>query len=336
MAGGNVGLGGGGALGLALETTSGTYAAPTVWIPITSETFRYVENRYFSPQLRQQVMVSDVKQGYYHIEGDVTFEVDPNFFPYFLYMSRHTITKTGASAPYTYKAVPNKVASLTQAVAGSARTASITIIRNNIEWAYTGCGVGQYSFTINNGVLECTMTLLGNGETEPASGAPHTPTWQTPDLYGADAHAIFVASDFGVSPTFGAASVDFNGITLVMNHNAAAQNRIVKNRAASYISFGETDVTFTTELDFVDDTEYNNFKNTTQRGIKLESTQGANPFATATDGVQIQLNRFAYETYDVGLPAMGDLIMAGVTGRGLAIAGGDAYQISCKSPANIT
>jgi hypothetical protein len=256
-------------------------------------------------------------------------EVDPNFFPYFMYSSRHTVTKTGATAPYTYKAVPNQTASL------GARTLALTILRNNVAWGYAGCCVGQYEFTIEDGVLRCTLGMLGTGETEPATG-PFTPAWINPDLYGADAHAIFVASDFGPVPTFGAASVDFNGITLTMNHNAAAQNRIVKNRAASYISFGETEVSFSTELDFVNDTEYNNFKNTTQRGMKLESTQGPNAFATATDGVKLQLNRFAYETYDVDLPAMGDLVQAAVTGRGLATAGGDAYEIHCKSQANIT
>src|SRR6266446_6252335 len=100
-----VGLGGGGAIGLKPETVFGTYEDPTVWVPILSESFRYVEGRYFSPQLRQQVMVSDVKQGYYHIEGEVRIEVDTHFLPYFLYASRHTVTKTGpVGGVYTYKA----------------------------------------------------------------------------------------------------------------------------------------------------------------------------------------------------------------------------------------
>lgn len=322
------GLGGGGALGFAFETVYGTYVPPTIWVPIISEDFRYTEERYFSPQLRQQVMVSDVKQGYYHIEGDVVMEVDSNFFPYFMYISRHTTSKTG-TAPYTYKSVPNKMAS----VGSPAKSASITIIRNDIAFGYTGCVCGQYEFAVEDGVLRATMSLLGLADTAPAG--PFVPTWLTPDLLGADAHAVFVATDFGPAPAFGAASVDFNGITITMNHNAAAQNRIVKNRAASYIAFGETEISFTTELDFVTRTEYDNFVSTLQRGMKLESTQGATTFATCTDGTKIQLNRFAYETYDVNLPAMGDLIMAGATGRGLAVAGGDAYEIHCKSAANI-
>jgi hypothetical protein len=323
-----VGLGGGGAIGLAIETTMGTYVAPTTWVPIISEEFRYVESRYFSPQLRQQVMVSDVKQGYYHIEGAVTFEVDTTFLPYFLYASRHTVTKTG-TGPYVYKAVPNKMAS----VGSPAKTLSITAIRNDILFGYAGCVVGQYEFTIEDGVLRCMMNMLGLSESTPAG--PFTPTWSDPDLLGADAHAVFVASDFGVTPTFGAASDDFNGITLTINHNADAQNRIRKQRSASYIAFHETEIGFNTELDFVDKTEYNNFVSTLQRGIKLESTQGAVTYAAATDGVKLQLNRFAYETYDVDLPGLGDIVMAGATGRGLSVTGGDAYELHCKSITNI-
>jgi len=325
-----VGLGGGGAVGIAIETTMGTFVDPTVWVPIISEEFRYVEDRYFSPQLRQQVMVSDVKQGFYHIEGTINFEVDTHFLPYFLYASRHTVTKTG-TGPYVYKAVPNKMAS----VGAPAKSLSIGIIRNDVLWGYAGCVVGQYEFTIEDGVLRCNMNMLGLSESTPAG--PWTPTWSDPDLLGADAHAIFVASDFGAAPTFAAASTDFNGMTMTVNHNPTAENRIKKDRAASYIAFHETEIGFNTELDFINKTEYNNFINTTQRGIKMESTQGATTYASSTvDAVKVQLNRFAYETYEVDLPGLGDIVMAGVTGRGLAVSGGDAYELHCKSVTNIT
>jgi hypothetical protein len=324
----SIGLGGGGAIGIKPETVFGTYEDPTIWVPILSESFRYVESRYFSPQLRQQVMVSDVKQGYYHIEGEIRMEVDTTFLPYFLYASRHTVTKTG-TGPYVYKAVPNKMA----AVASPAKTLSIAAIRNDILFGYAGCVVGQYEFTIEDGVLILAMNVLGLSENTPTG--PYTPSWSNPDLLGADAHAVFVASDYGVTPTFAAASNDFNGITMTINHNADAQNRIRKQRSASYIAFHETEIGFNTELDFTSKTEYNNFIGTTQRGMKLESTQGAVDYATATDGVKLQLNRFAYETYDVDLPALGDIVMAGATGRGLAVTGGDAYELHCKSVTNV-
>jgi hypothetical protein len=326
-----VGLGGGGALGVAIETTNGTYATPTVWVPILSESFKYTENRYFSEQLRQQVMDSDVKQGFYHIEGDVVMEVDTHFLPYFMYASRHTTTKTGAG-PYTYKSVPNKTASVDAAVIGGAKTLSITVERNDVFWGYAGCVVGSYEFTITDGVLRVSLGMMGLSEDDTVG--PFTPTWIAPDLLGADAHAVFVGTA-AVTPVFGSASDDFNGFTATMNHNPTAENRIRKDRAASYIAFHKTDGTFNTELDFVDVTEYDKFVATTQAGIKLESTQGAVDFAAATDGTKVQFNRFAYETYDVDLPGMGDIVMAGVTGHALAITGGDAYEIHCKSATNI-
>jgi hypothetical protein len=44
----------------------------------------------------------------------------------------------------------------------------------------------------------------------------------------------------------------------------------------------------------------------------------------------------SYDAYDVGLEGMGDLVVAGFTGRCIGIAGGKAYQINVKSPVNIT
>ncbi|HKU52602.1 MAG TPA: phage tail tube protein, partial [Nitrospira sp.] len=100
------GIGGGGKVGIALESVMGTYVAPSVFVPILDEQLRYMEERYYSEQIRQQSMVSDVKQGYYHVEGPINLEVDPTNFPYWMYCSRHNIVKSGAG-PYTYTYTPS-------------------------------------------------------------------------------------------------------------------------------------------------------------------------------------------------------------------------------------
>src|SRR4051812_32704965 len=91
------GIGGGGWLALTFETTMGTYLPPTtagtLWIPILSEDLRYREDKYFSPQIRQQTIVSDVEQAPYHVEGDIRLEVDAQFLPHLMYCSRHIIVK---------------------------------------------------------------------------------------------------------------------------------------------------------------------------------------------------------------------------------------------------
>lgn len=324
------GLSGSGWLGFAFETVKGTYVPPTVYIPILSESFRYVEDRYFSPQIREDTIVSDVKQGYYHIEGDFEMEVDARFVPYLLYCTRHTIVKSGAG-PFVYTFVPSDAGSSSTAASGAVqRTASITIERNNIEFGYSGCTLGTLRLFIDEGILKLGGTLIGEKDNV-ASG--DTPTWSAPVLFGADATAISTGAS-GLTPTYAVVN-DFNGFEFEANFNAEAQNRIRRDRSASYVSFGETELSLTTELDFIDKTEYDAFVATTQKAIKLESYPGAT-YAASTEAIQLQVFRGVYETYDLGLSGLGDLIMAGVTMRGIGIAGGDGYKIEVKTATAIT
>lgn len=328
------GIGGGGHVTIALETVNGTFVQPNaagaIQVPILSESLKYTSDPYYSPQLRQQTIVSDVKQGYYHVEGDIQMEADPRFLPYFLHCTRHNIAFAGGVYTYT----PSSAGSTSTAASGNVqRTASISIYRNNEGFGYAGCTMGGYEWVIEDGVLKVTFNVLGLSEVEPTS--PPTPTWVAPDLFGADAHAISVAAS-AVTPTFGAASIDYNGFTFRSDFGAEPQNRIRRDRSASYISFGETVANLETELDFIDRTEYDNFVATTQRAILMESINGGANFAAATSGVQIQAQRMVWEDYDLGLEGIGDLIMAGVNGRAIGIAGGDAYKIVVKSPSTIT
>jgi hypothetical protein len=333
------GLGGGGAVAIVPEVTLGTGLDPTtagaIWVPIISESLNYVEDKYYSEAIRQQTIDNDVKSSYYHVEGDIVAEVDMNWLPLMLYASRHSITKTGASAPFTYDFVPSSAGAASTAASGAVpRTMSITVQRNGIGFLYAGCVVNTWEFTIENGVLRVTMGILGTGETTPAGLG--TATWTPPSLFGADAHSIYVAAS-GTAPTFSSASTDFNGFTANLNYNAAAQNRIVSARSASYISFGKTEATYTTELDFITKAEYDNFKAATTRAVKLESVKpSGSAFAAATEAFQLTFFRSAYDAYGIALGGIGDLIMASVTGHGLSQTGGVPYKITCKSPLTIT
>ena len=330
------GLGGAGYLAWTREVTMGTYLPPTtagtIFIPIVDESLTYNEDRYLSRQIRQQVIVTEVKQSYYSVGGDVTFEVDPAFLPHLMYMTRHFISKTGTAPSIEYEFTPAPFGSAVGGAGNNACTASITIVRNNVGFGYAGCVLGGYEFTIEDGVLRCTANVLGLSEQTPAGLG--TPVWTPANLYGAADNAIFVGAS-GVSPTFGAPSVDFNGFTFSADFNAEAQNRIRTDRSASYISFGETEATYDTELDFINKAEYTNMLDTTTRAVQLLATHGDTTYALADDAVEITLNRTVYETYEVALGAMGDLIMAGVTGRVVGQAGGDAYTIRVKTAADV-
>lgn len=332
----NADIAGNGAIWIGLEATYGTAIDPTaagvgVWVPIISESLAYTEAKYYSPQIRQSAIVSDVKQSYYHVEGDIVFEVDPNYLPYFLYASRHTVAKSG-SGPYVYAATPTNIGSTYPG--GSAKGLSIYTLRNNIGFLYSGCVVNTWEFTIENGVLRASLGMLGLAEVDPASNAPTT-SWLDPNLYGADAHRILIDAA-GTAPAFASADSTHNGFTWRINYNGSAQNRIVPARAATYVAYGETEATYETELDFVTKTEYTNMKNNALRSIRLSSLNGGVTLAAATDGVQLTSYRSNYDVYNVGLSGIGDLLMARVTGRMIGIAGGVPLKIECKSAANIT
>lgn len=337
------GLGASGYLALTFEVSPGTYLPPTtagtIFVPILNESLLYNEDKYYSEAIRNQTVDNDAKNSFYHAEGTVDWEVDAKFLPYFLFIARMAIAKSGAG-PYVYTFTPASTGSAPlpgDTVTGvNRRTASISVIRNGVGFGYGGCVLGGFSFTIENGVLRMSMNVFGLSEETPAGLG--SPTWQTPALLGADTHQVYVAAA-GTAPTWGSNSTDFNGFTLNVNDNPAAQNRIRADRKASYISFGKTEVTVDTELDFINKTEYDNFKAVTKRAVKLESVQGAptTTYATATDNaMQAILYNSVYDTYEVGLGGMTDLIMAGTSMRGLAIAGGSAYSIGVKSSANIT
>lgn len=326
------GLGGGGSVGIALEATMGTYVPPTVFVPILDESFIYTESKYYSEQIRQTSIVSDVKSSYYHIEGPINMEADPRFLPYFMYCSRHTIAKVG-SGPYDYTFTPSSAGSASTAASGAVpRTMSITIVRNGVVFGYYGCVIGSFEFTIEDGIMLCNMDALGLGE---AVQTDPTETWVASDLLGADAHRIYLAAS-AVAPTFAAVDVNFNGFTFRTNHNAEAQNRIHAQRSASYISFGITEAEIESELDFINRTDYDNMMNNSTRAIKLESTNGGATYAASTSAIALQGNRVSYDAYEPNLDGMGDLIMADFTGRIIGIAGGDAYSVKVKSPTTIT
>jgi hypothetical protein len=333
------GLGGGGYLAAIHEVTMGTYLPPntagTKFIPILEENLTYTEEKYYSPQIRQQVIVSEQEQSYYHIEGDIRLEVDTAFLPYLLHASRFSITKTGASAPFTYKYVPSTAGSATTGAGAAVRkTLSLTPVRNGIGFGFAGCVIGGLEFAIEDGVMIATLNILGLSEATP--GALGTPTWVAAQILGAAAHSVYTDTA-GPTPAFGGAALtNFNGYTVGMNHNAEAQNRIRSDRSASYISFGETEINLETQLDFEDKTDFDNFKNSTKKAFRIRSIGDGAAYAASQDAITIDLNRASFDSYEVGLGGMGDLIMADVTARGLGVAGGDAAVIEVKSTLDIT
>jgi hypothetical protein len=181
------------------------------------------------------------------------------------------------------------------------------------------------------------MSILGLAEQDPVGLG--TSAWLAPALFGADASSIYLDSA-GPTPAFAGTRINnFDGYTATFNYNAAAQNRIRPDRSASFISYGETMATYDTTLDFLDKVEYAKMVNNTPMAMRLEALRPggvSGTYAASTAAVRVDFNNSFYETYEVDTPGMGDLVAARVTGRGVGVAGGDAYNITCKSPTNIT
>jgi hypothetical protein len=336
------GLAGAGYMGFAFEPVMGTPVQPTdpstIWVPILDESLKYDEARYFSPQIRQQVMVSDVQQGYYHVSGDINLEVDPETFAQLMYASRHIINKVGSVAPYEYTFTPSTAGAASSGGVGLSKTATITIVRNGAGFQYFGCIFSSIKGILEtrDGILKATLSVIGMGEAAPTGGLG-TPVWVAPVLFGAAAHTM-QRGNSGVTPTF-APVTSWDGVDFTFNHQAEPQNRIMPQRNASYVKYGELMIELNSTLDFIDRSDYNQMVATTTQAFQLFSVLPAVPtttWATATKGVLWQINRGVFETYDIPLRGLADIVTATVTARGIGIVGGNAYELHVKTDVNIT
>jgi hypothetical protein len=329
------GLGGGGSVGVAFETVMGTYVAPTVFVPVLSDTLEYTSEPYRSAQIRQQSIYTEAKPSYYHVEGDIELEVDPNNIVYFLYATRHLITKTGAG-PYVYKYVPSSAAVQgTAAGATNPKTLSITTVKNGERFGFAGCTLTGFEFRVDTdtGVLMATLNIMGLSEAEVADP---TEAWVAPVLYGADAHRVYLDAA-GTAPAFtDPVDVNHNGFNFGVNFNSTPENRVRADRSASYIAHHITEGTFTSDIDFLTRADYDNFKAVNKRAVRVESLNGGATLAAATDGVRLQANNYYFSSYAIPLEGMGDLIAANTEGSMLGITGGDAYEVHVKSAVSIT
>src|SRR6185503_8360755 len=163
-----VGIGGGGFMGVALETTPNTYVAPSKFVPIRGESLKHVQDTQWRRPIRQSVDNLGPIAGNVRVEGEVQPEATHDVVAYFLAASRATCVQTGAG-PYVYTFTPNALAT-----PPTGRTLSITVVRNGAVFGYVGCIVTGYTFSEDNGQLTMSCTILGSDE---ASQTLPTATW---------------------------------------------------------------------------------------------------------------------------------------------------------------
>ena len=306
-----VAIGASSILGFAHEVTAGTYVAPSKFAPFISEDFKHVQSTIWRRAIRNSASLLGGVAGNSHIEGTITMELTADIIPYFLYVSRTAIVKTGVG-PYVYAVTPAPLAT-------PARTMSISVKRNAEVMGYAGCVVGSFNITIGaDGILMVTMIIMGLTE---ATQAALIAVWPTTTPFGAGMYNLQIPT---ATQVFDADLFEFD-----QQDNPTPNYRIKNTNAGpSFIAFGESVGSIKAERDFANRADYDTFKALTAQSIKFTATNGADIFDLVCP-VAIK------DTYDIGVPNQADLLRASITYQCAMNAAGIHYTITVTTAESI-
>lgn len=305
------GIGASGFVGFAFETVAGTYTPPTKYLPVNNETMNYTSEPKYRRPIRQSADNVWAVPGDAQVGGDFEMDALDTDVPYWLYIARCSIAKTGSAPNFTYAVTPTDLAI-------PAKTASLTIVRNGLIFGYTGCVVSGFRFVVNEGVLGFNVTVLGRDETTQTLPSP---TWGTATPYGAGMYNIEI-------PT-GSAVLDTDTFEFNVDDSGEAQFRLKNTgRGQAFNRFGERTVTATVNRDFETKVDYDAFKAVTAQSITLAATKGVANSITMLSPVSIK------GTYEVNLSGQGDLLRANIAYT--AIKSTPTYTVTIKTQEDIT
>jgi hypothetical protein len=284
-----VGLNAAGVVGIARETTLGTYVAPTKFVPIRSETLEPNNELIERRVIRNVAGVVGIVPGNLNFEGDMEIEALDDVLPYFLNAGRTIGTKSGTGSDFTYVFTPAHSAL-------PSRSLSITVVRNNIVFAYTACIVSSFEFTLDNGMLISRMSVIAADE---ATQSVPTPTWPSTAPYGPGQYTIQIPTGTTVC------DVDMS-FSFSIEDNATPEFRLCGNRSAEFARFGERSCSLSLARDFETKTDYDNFKATPP--VPQDITLRAQ--TSTTRGITFNMPSTVKTSYGVSLSAQGDLTRA--------------------------
>lgn len=307
------GIGASGILGVAMETVAGTYVAPTTYIPFESESLNYAHEVIWRRPIRQSADIVGAVPGNVHVEGDIAFEAISNSCAILLHAARHTVVKTGAG-PFTYTFTPN-------ANAIPSKTLSLTVVRNGITFGYVGMVIGNFSLTVEDGILKFNCGFKGRDE---ASQSLPTPTWPTTPPFGAGMYTIEIPT---AAQVFDTDTFEFS-----VEHGAEPQHRLKSAgaRGAQFIKYGENETKLTVERDFDSRTEFDAYKALTAQSVTIKAIRDAN------NEIDILVPVALKDSYEVAMPGQGDLVRASVAYNGVIDGTGKSYEVKVITSENIT
>ncbi len=289
----------------------GTYNAPTKFFPFNTESLKFNQATVWRRPIRQSVDVLSGVDGNVHIDGDIEMEALEDIVPYFILASRVSAVKVLAGSDYTYTFSPTPAAVPVLSL-------SLTVVRNNEVFGYTGCVVSSFTFTPAEGLLMFNVSIIGSDETE--QGSP-SPVYTTTEPFGAGQYEVSIA---------GSQVFDTDTFEFTVNDNAEPQFRLKNTgRGAQYVKFGERESTITMERDFFNRDDYDAFKQLTSQAIFIEAEK------TAVNSIRVTAPVSIKNTYEVGLSGQGDLVRAAIEYMNTIDSSGDSYGIVVKTQENI-
>jgi hypothetical protein len=302
------GVGASGVMGIALETTPGTYLAPTKFVPFNSNSLQYQQETQFRRPVRATPDQVWAVPGNAHIEGDIEMDLLDDVMPYFMTASRMDVVKSGSSPNFIYTGTPT-------AVAVPTKTMSITVVRNGIVFGYTGCVVSSFTITVSDGVLMYNCSILGRDE---AVQSLPVPTWPTTTPYGAGQYSIEIPTSTPV--------LDTDTFEFQVEDNATPEFRLkTPGRGAQFIRFGERTVSTQVSRDFESRTDYDAYKALTAQSVTITASKGTN------NQVSILVPSTIKDSYEIEGNSQGDLVRANIQYQHVLPASGGVYSLIVKT-----
>ena len=282
-------------VGISFETVYGTFVPATRFFPVKSENltepFKHVARRLIRGVADNLGHV----QGNHNVEGDLVMELYPDVLPYFLYVSRVSIVKTGAG-PYQYVTTPVHVGDSTALTKPSI---SINVFKAGESFGFCGCAVSGWDLSVEDGIPIITVHIIGSKELDQADP---TPVFLTTDV-------PVTAVGWAIQIPDASAILTVEDVTFSVNDNAEPQFRL-GNTGAQWVKFGEREVKAECTRDFNSRAEFDLYKVVTATSVTIILTQGSKI-------VTIKMANVTRETYEIdGSTDQGSPVMAKISYMG--------------------
>ncbi len=295
-----VDVAGGGHIGLALETTHGTYVAPAKFAAVESESLQEVRTDSYRAPILGRAVATGKTPGRQHVAGEITMEALPEIMVYFLIASRwgENLTKS-AGPPFVYEATNTSV------VHDKADFRSLTLVadRAGVGFAYLGCKVVQTTINFGDGgVPMVTYTIVGQRQSEDYTPGAVTEPTELP--FQVDECNLDIA-------TVERGDVDADSIEFVLNDNGEPKFNLTGQDRADYVKYGEFVGDASYEIDFESKADYAIWVARTTQALLLEFNKDANQI------FKLDYHGAMYDTFEVSLSSLGDQVRASAAIRAI-------------------